>query len=84
MTAQEILDQIESYKNKKGKAEGRVQTLTEQLDALEVDFQTLVDTCEEKNGCKPKDLKKLMATKQSELEAKLQEIEEKLQELTGE
>jgi len=84
MTAQEILDQIESYKNKKGKAEGRVQTLTEQLDALEVDFQTLVDTCEEKHGCKPKDLKKLMATKQSELEAKLQEIEEKLQELTGE
>ena len=84
MTAQEILDQIESYKNKKGKAEGRVQTLTEQLDALEVDFQTLVDTCEEKYGCKPKDLKKLMATKQSELEEKLQEVEEKLQELTGE
>jgi outer membrane murein-binding lipoprotein Lpp len=84
MTAQEILDQIESYKNKKGKAEGRVQTLSEQLDALEVDFQTLVGTCEEKYGCKPKDLKKLMATKQSELEAKLQNIEEKLQELTGE
>ena len=84
MTAQEILDQIESYKNKKGKAEGRVQTLTEQLDALQVDFQTLVDTCEEKYDCKPKDLKKLMTTKQSELEAKLQVIEEKLQELTGE
>lgn len=84
MTAQEILDQIESYKNKKGKAEGRVQTLTEQLDALEVDFQALVDTCEEKYDCKPKDLKRFMATKQSELEAKLQEIEEKLQELTGE
>jgi archaellum component FlaC len=84
MTAQEILDQIESYKNKKGKAEGRVQTLSEQLDDLETNFQTLVDTCEEKYGCKPKDLKKLMATKQSELEAKLQEIEEKLQELTGE
>jgi len=84
MTAQEILDQIESYKNKKGKAEGRVQTLSEQLDDLETNFQTLVDTCEEKYGCKPKDLKKLMATKQSELEAKLQKIEEKLQELTGE
>ncbi len=84
MTAQEILDQIESYKNKKGKAEGRVQTLSEQLDDLETNFQTLVDTCEEKYGCKPKDLKKLMATKQSELEAKLQNIEEKLQELTGE
>jgi len=84
MTAQEILDQIESYKNKKGKAEGRVQTLSEQLDDLETNFQTLVDTCEEKYGCKPKDLKKLMATKQFELEAKLQKIEEKLQELTGE
>ncbi len=84
MTAQEILDQIESYKNKKGKAEGRVQTLSEQLDDLETNFQTLVDTCEEKYGCKPKDLKKLMATKQSELEAKLQNIEEKLQELIGE
>lgn len=84
MTAQEILDQIESYKNKKGKAEGRVQVLSEQLDALEIDFQTLVDNCEEKYSCKPKDLKKLMAKKQSELEAKLQEVEEKLQELTGE
>ena len=40
MTAQEILDQIESYKNKKGKAEGRVQTLSEQLDDLETNFQT--------------------------------------------
>ena len=84
MTAQEILDQIESYKNKKGKAEGRVQALAEQLDVLEVTFQELVDACEEKYGCKPKDLKKLMATKQSELEEKLQEVEEKLQELTGE
>ena len=84
MTAQEILDQIESYKNKKGKAEGRVQALAEQLDALGITFQELVDTCEEKYGCKPKDLKKLMATKQSELEEKLQEVEDKLQELTGE
>ena len=84
MTAQEILDQIESYKNKKGKAEGRVQVLTEQLDVLGTDFQELVDTCEAKYGCKPKDLKKLMATKQSELEEKLQEVEDKLQELTGE
>ena len=84
MTAQEILDQIESYKNKKGKAEGRVQALAEQLDALGITFQELVDACEEKYGCKPKDLKKLMATKQSELEEKLQEVEEKLQELTGE
>jgi len=84
MTAQEILDQIESYKNKKGKAEGRVQALAEQLDVLEVTFQELVDACEEKYGCKPKDLKRLMATKQSELEEKLQEVEEKLQELIGE
>jgi len=84
MTAQEILDQIESYKNKKGKAEGRVQALAEQLDVLGVTFQELVDACEEKYGCKPKDLKRLMATKQSELEKKLQEVEEKLQELTGE
>ena len=84
MTAQEILDQIESYKNKKGKAEGRVQALAEQLDVLEVTFQELVDACEEKYGCKPKDLKRLMATKQSELEEKLQEVEEKLQELTVE
>jgi len=84
MTAQEILDQIESYKNKKGKAEGRVQALAEQLEVLEVNFQELVDACEEKYGCKPKDLKRLMATKQSELEEKLQEVEEKLQELTGE
>ena len=84
MTAQEILDQIESYKNKKGKAEGRVQALSEQLDVLGVTFQELVEACEEKYGCKPKDLKRLMATKQSELEAKLQNIEEKLQELTGE
>jgi uncharacterized coiled-coil DUF342 family protein len=84
MTAQEILDQIESYKNKKGKAEGRVQALAEQLDVLGVTFQELVDACEEKYGCKPKDLKRLMATKQSELEEKLQEVEEKLQELTGE
>jgi hypothetical protein len=84
MTAQEILDQIESYKNKKGKAEGRVQALAEQLDVLGVTFQELVDACEEKYGCKPKELKRLMATKQSELEEKLQEVEEKLQELTGE
>ncbi len=84
MTAQEILDQIESYKNTKGKAEGRIQTLSEQLETLEDNFQKLVETCEEKYGCKPKDLKKLMATKQSELETKLQTIEEKLQELTGE
>ena len=84
MTAQEILDQIESYKNTKGKAEGRVQALSEQLDVLGVTFQELVDACEEKYGCKPKDLKRLMATKQSELEEKLQEVEEKLQELTGE
>jgi hypothetical protein len=84
MTAQEILDQIESYKNKKGKAEGRVQALAEQLDVLGVTFQELVDACEEKYGCKPNDLKRLMATKQSELEEKLQEVEEKLQELTGE
>jgi uncharacterized coiled-coil DUF342 family protein len=84
MTAQEILDQIESYKNKKGKAEGRVQALAEQLDVLGVTFQELVEACEERYGCKPKDLKRLMATKQSELEEKLQEVEEKLQELTGE
>lgn len=84
MTAEEILDQIETLKNKKGKAEGRVQALGEQLESLTSDYQELIDKCEETYNCKPKDLKKLIATKQAELEAKLLEVENKLQELAGE
>ena len=83
MTAEEISDQIETLKNKKGKAEGRVQALSEQLESLTSDYQELIDKCEETYNCKPKDLKKLISTKQTELEAMLIEVENKLQELTG-
>jgi hypothetical protein len=32
MTAQEIMDQIESFKKKKNNAEGKVQVLSDQLE----------------------------------------------------
>ena len=84
MTAQEILNSIEEYKKKKGNAEGKVQVLSTQLDQLKTEYDELVETCKNNYKCKPKDLKNLIANKQSELEAKLQELQDKVAELEGE
>ena len=84
MTAQEILDQIESLKTKKSSAEGRVQVLTKQLNKYKETFDTLKQKCVDDFGCQPKELKSLIAAKQVELENKLAEINEKIDELQEE
>jgi hypothetical protein len=84
MTSQEIMDQIESFKKKKGNAEGKVQVLSDQLEKTKTEYDGLVQTCKDSYNCKPKDLKKLITTKQSELETKLQELLDKVAELEGE
>ncbi len=84
MTAQEILDKIESLKSKKSSAEGRVQVLTNQLNKYKIDFDTLKQQCIDEFQCQPKELKSLIETKQVELEEKLDLIDEKIQELQGE
>jgi archaellum component FlaC len=84
MTSQEIMDQIESFKKKKGNAEGKVQVLSDQLEKLKTEYDDLVQTCKDSYNCKPKDLKNLITTKQSELETKLQELQDKVVELEGE
>jgi archaellum component FlaC len=84
MTAQEIMDQIESFKKKKANAEGKVQVLSDQLEKLKTEYDGLVQNCKDSYNCKPKDLKNLITTKQSELETKLQELQDKVAELEGE
>ena len=84
MTSQEIMDQIESFKKKKNNAEGKVQVLSDQLENLKTEYDGLVQTCKDSYNCKPKDLKNLITTKQSELETKLQELQDKVAELEGE
>ncbi len=84
MTSQEIMDQIESFKKKKNNAEGKIQVLSDQLEKLKVEYDGLVQTCKDSYNCKPKDLKNLIITKQSELETKLQELQDKVAELEGE
>lgn len=84
MTAQEILDKIESLKSTKSSAEGRVQVLTNQLNKYKTEFDTLKQKCIDEFHCQPKELKSLIATKQVELEEKLVLIDEKIQELQGE
>lgn len=84
MTSQEILDQIEAYKKKKGNAEGKVQVLSDQLEKYKAEYDDLVKTCKDNYNCKPKDLKNLIANKQSELETMLQELQEEVAELEGE
>jgi uncharacterized coiled-coil DUF342 family protein len=84
MTAQEILDQIESLKSKKSSAEGRVQVLTKQLNKYKETFDMLKQKCVDDFGCQPKELKSLIAAKQVELENKLAEINEKIDELQEE
>jgi len=84
MTAQEILDQIESLKSKKSSAEGRVEVLTKQLNKFKETFDTLKQKCLDDFECQPKELKSLIATKQLELESKLTEINEKIDELQEE
>ncbi len=83
MTSQEIMDQIESFKKKKNNAEGKIQVLSDQLEKLKVEYDGLVQTCKDSYNCKPKDLKNLIVTKQSELETKLQELQDKVAELEG-
>ena len=83
MTAQEIMDQIESFKKKKNNAEGKVQVLSDQLEKLKAEYDGLVQNCKDSYNCKPKDLKNLITTKQSELETKLQELQDKVAELEG-
>ena len=83
MTAQEILDQIESLKSKKSSAEGRLQVLTVQLNKYKVEYDNLKEQCVNDFNCQPKELKSLIARKQQDLETKLSSIEEKLQELQG-
>ena len=84
MTAQEIMDQIESFKKKKANAEGKVQVLSDQLEKLKTEYDGLVQNCKDSYNCKPKDLKNLITTKQSELETKLQELQDKVAKLEGE
>jgi chaperonin cofactor prefoldin len=84
MTAQEILDQIESLKSKKSSAEGRVQILTKQLNKYKEEFDTLKQKCVDDFQCQPKELKSLIASKQIELENKLTEINDKIEELQEE
>ena len=84
MTAQEILDQIESLKSKKSSAEGRLQILTKQLNKLKEEFDTLKQKCVDDFQCQPKELKSLTASKQLELENKLAEINSKIEELQEE
>jgi hypothetical protein len=84
MTSQEIMDQIESFKKKKNNAEGKIQVLSDQLEKLKAEYDGLVQTCKDNYNCKPKDLKNLIITKQSELETKLQELQDKVVELEGE
>lgn len=83
MTAQEILDKIESLKSTKSSAEGRVQVLTNQLNNYKTEFDNLKQKCIDEFHCQPKELKSLIATKQLELEEKLELIDEKIQELQG-
>lgn len=83
MTAQEILDQIETLKSTKSAAEGRVEILTKQLNKYKEDFDRLKQKCIDDFECQPKELKALIATKQTELENKLEEINEKIAELQG-
>ncbi len=84
MTAQEILDQIESLKSKKSWVEGRVQILTKQLNKYKEGFDTLKQKCVDDFQCQPKELKSLIASKQIELENKLTEINDKIEELQEE
>jgi len=84
MTAQEILDQIESLKSKKSSAEGRVEILTKQLNKYKEEFDTLKQKCVDDFQCQPKELKSLIASKQVELENKLSEINDKIEELQEE
>jgi hypothetical protein len=84
MTAQEILDKIESLKSTKSSAEGRVQILTTQLNKYKNDFDQLKQKCVDDFECQPKELKSLITSKQNELEQKLNQIDEKIQELQGE
>ena len=84
MTSQEIMDQIESFKKKKNNAEGKVQVLSDQLEKLKTEYDGLVQNCKDSYNCKPKDLKNLITTKQSELETKLQELQDKVAKLEGE
>ena len=84
MTSQEIMDQIESFKKKKANAEGKVQVLSDQLEKLKTEYDGLVQNCKDSYNCKPKDLKNLITTKQSELETKLQELQDKVAKLEGE
>ena len=84
MTAQEILDQIESLKSKKSSAEGRVEILTKQLNKSKEEFDALKQKCVDDFQCQPKELKSLIASKQVELENKLSEINDKIEELQEE
>lgn len=84
MTAQEILDQIESLKSKKSSAEGRVEILTKQLNKYKEEFDALKQKCVDDFQCQPKELKSLIASKQVELENKLSEINGKIEELQEE
>ena len=84
MTAQEILDQIESLKSKKSSAEGRVDILTKQLNKYKEEFDALKQKCVDDFQCQPKELKSLIASKQVELENKLSEINDKIEELQEE
>jgi hypothetical protein len=84
MTAQEILDQIESLKSKKSSAEGRVEILTKQLNKYKEEFDALKQKCVDDFQCQPKELKSLIASKQVELENKLSEINDKIEELQEE
>ena len=83
MTAQEILEKIESLKSTKSSAEGRVQILTNQLNKYKEDFDRLKQKCTDDFECQPKELKSLISSKQTELEQKLEQIDEKIQELQG-
>ena len=84
MTAQEILDQIESLKSKKSSAEGRVEILTKQLNKYKEEFDALKQKCVDDFQCQPKELKSLIASKHVELENKLSEINDKIEELQEE
>jgi muramidase (phage lysozyme) len=84
MTAQEILDQIESLKSKKSSAEGRVQILTKQLNKYKEEFDAHKQKCDDDFQCQPKELKSLIASKQVELENMLTQINDKIEELQEE